>query len=156
MPEAVDLGAAIDCVIDENRIRINEQNTTIDSSVPSGMIVNGNRKQVAIVISNLLRNSLDAQKSIDDPRITIQAGRRGDTVILTFRDNGTGIDPDNIERIFDAFFSTKPDSGTGLGLSIVKRIVEIYGGKISVSSDVREGTEFHVEWTAAYKVADVR
>lgn len=61
------------------------------------------------------------------------------------RDNGTGISPDDIEKIFDPYFTTKQvGEGTGLGLAIVHGIVQNHGGDIKVESEVGQGTTFHV------------
>ena len=72
-----------------------------------------------------------------------------DCVKIEVRDNGSGIDAENMERIFDPFFSTKePGKGTGLGLSISARIIDSFGGRITVESARGEGTRFIV-WLPA-------
>ncbi|MDH4158501.1 MAG: HAMP domain-containing histidine kinase, partial [candidate division Zixibacteria bacterium] len=53
--------------------------------------------------------------------------------------------PKHITHIFDTFYSTKPGKGTGIGLAMVKKIVEMYGGRISVSSELNQGTTFEIE-----------
>ena len=71
--------------------------------------------------------------------------KMGTNVLLTIRDNGHGIDPVILERIYDPFFTTKkPGEGTGLGLSVVYGVVKSYGGMITVQSDVGKGTTFNV------------
>ena len=61
---------------------------------------------------------------------------------ISISDNGVGIKPESIKKIFSAFFSTKPETGTGLGLGMVKKLVSLYDGDISVESDVGVGTTF--------------
>ena len=70
-----------------------------------------------------------------------------DSVLGTVEDTGIGIPPDDMTRIFDGFYRAKNAKavepyGTGLGLSIVKRVVELYGGRLHVESEVGEGTVF--------------
>jgi two-component system sensor histidine kinase AtoS len=72
--------------------------------------------------------------------ITGRAGA-GSTAEVTISDNGEGVEPDDLERIFDPFFSTR-ESGTGLGLALVHRIVESHGGSITVRSRKEEGSTF--------------
>jgi signal transduction histidine kinase len=71
----------------------------------------------------------------------IDGGEEGHEVQIIFEDTGIGIPPENLPKIFNPFFSTRPD-GTGLGLSITKNIVEQNGGKIEVKSQVNVGTKF--------------
>jgi signal transduction histidine kinase len=59
-------------------------------------------------------------------------------------DNGVGIRRDDIDKIFESFYSTKPEAGTGLGLAVVKKIVEVNGGTIEVQSEWGAGSRFTV------------
>ena len=80
-----------------------------------------------------------------DDVFTLHELAPGTYLKLTVSDTGVGIDPGIMERIFDPFFTTKkPGEGTGLGLSVVYGIVKRCGGTITVKSEVRSGTEFHV------------
>ncbi len=70
-------------------------------------------------------------------------GGKAESVVVNITDSGEGIKPEDMESIFDPFFSTK-DGGTGLGLALVHRIVESHGGNIEVKSTLGEGTVFRV------------
>ena len=99
------------------------------------------------VFMNLLSNALDALEDVLDPEITITTKRQGsDWVTISIRDNGCGIVPENQEKIFESFFTTKPRGvGTGLGLALSHQIVvEKHGGQLTVESEVNQGTEFIV------------
>jgi signal transduction histidine kinase len=78
-----------------------------------------------------------------------------DQVLITLKDSGTGIDPAHMDRIFDAFFTTK-DRGMGMGLSICRSIVESHGGQLWASPHSPHGTIFHLKLpsAAANKVLD--
>ncbi len=81
-----------------------------------------------------------------EPVITVATKREGNSVIITVRDNGNGIPPQIVDKIFQPFFTTKPaGQGTGLGLSLAYDIVRAHGGEIRVQSNEGEGTEFIVE-----------
>jgi signal transduction histidine kinase len=88
---------------------------------------------------------VSAQK--DGGKIALGARREGKSVAITVADTGPGIPPELLERVFDPFFTTRPD-GTGLGLSIVHRIVEGHGGRIDVETSAG-GTTFTVSLPAA-------
>lgn len=80
------------------------------------------------------------------PTMNIKTEKMGDQIILTFKDNGTGIPQDVIEKIFNPFFTTKPtDQGTGLGLSLCNDIVRTHGGEMRVFSVEGEGTEMVID-----------
>jgi two-component system, NtrC family, sensor kinase len=100
------------------------------------------------VFMNLLSNAIDAlEVPKNDKRITITTEVQKDNwVVVKIADNGSGISPDDQEKIFDAFFTTKPPGlGRGLGLVISHQIiVEKHGGTISCNSEVGEGTEFAI------------
>ena len=81
-----------------------------------------------------------------EPAVTLSTRRNTDSMVVTIRDNGSGMPPDVIEKIFHPFFTTKPpDKGTGLGLSICNDIVREHGGTINVTSEDGEYTEMRIE-----------
>ena len=78
-------------------------------------------------------------------RIFVSAKTEGSEVVLAVRDEGTGIAPDDLQRIFEPFYTTKPvGKGTGLGMAIAHGIIEKYGGHITVESYPGEGTVFTI------------
>lgn len=84
------------------------------------------------VILNLATNAMDAmaEAATVDRKLTFRTTLHGDTKVeMSISDNGQGIPRERLDRIFEAFYTTKPN-GTGLGLSIARAIVETYGGKI--------------------------
>lgn len=100
------------------------------------------RGHLSEIFVNLLKNAREALG--DRGNLFIGAECRDDfSIEISVRDDGPGIPPDKIERIFEAFYSTK-EKGTGLGLAIVKHNVELYGGRIQVDSEVGIGTRFAV------------
>ena len=100
--------------------------------------------EIQQVLLNLVNNAIDA---IERPGGTVTVGTRaaGDDIVLEVRDTGKGIPEASRARIFDPFFTTKPvGQGTGLGLSICYGIVEKLGGRITVESEIDQGTTFTV------------
>jgi PAS domain S-box-containing protein len=103
--------------------------------------------QLSQVVLNLLVNAFQAIEASHRPNgcIDIRTQRLGDSFLLEIKDNGSGIEPENVQRVFDPFFTTKDvGEGTGLGLSISHHIVAAHGGRIDVQSKVGEGTCFRV------------
>jgi signal transduction histidine kinase len=97
-------------------------------------------------LTNLVLNALQVQPSGGRVELAARRAPAGE-VSIHVRDHGPGIDPADLERIFQPFFTRRPE-GTGLGLSIVQRIVAANGGRISVASDAR-GTEFSLYFAEA-------
>jgi nitrogen fixation/metabolism regulation signal transduction histidine kinase len=85
------------------------------------------------VLHNLFQNALDALTGVDNPRILVSTSLATGGVLLTVRDNGTGIAEGVMGRIFEPYVTTKP-KGTGLGLAIVKKIVDEHHGRILVEN----------------------
>jgi C4-dicarboxylate-specific signal transduction histidine kinase len=105
----------------------------------------GNRRQLHEVIVNLLHNAIEAMDITTDRNrvLRLKTERRSGDAVLTVEDSGPGIDPKNIESIFDAFFTTKPQ-GMGLGLAICRVIVNQHGGQLTASSNGKDGALFQV------------
>jgi C4-dicarboxylate-specific signal transduction histidine kinase len=100
--------------------------------------------QIEQVIVNLVRNGLDAVDGREDAVVTITTERSGTgEVRLTVADNGPGFAATDTEKIFEAFYTTKP-GGLGLGLPISRSIVQAHGGSLSVENGSEGGTRFHV------------
>ncbi len=102
------------------------------------------------VILNLVLNAMDAVKP-DKGMITIKTtyNANKNEVVLTVGDNGSGIDPDQIKEIFQAFNSSKGQGGTGLGLAVVKKIIDEHKGSVQVESKKGEGTMFIIHLPAS-------
>ena len=105
----------------------------------------GDKNQIEQVLLNFISNARDAMLESPQKVLTIQTGlnQRGNQVELRVSDTGVGMTPEEIEQIFNPFFTTKDaDKGTGLGLSISYRIVEAHQGRIKVKSQLNKGTTF--------------
>ena len=106
--------------------------------------VPADRVHLQQVLLNLMTNAVDAMKSVTDrPRILhIQTGlHMPGAVLVTIQDSGLGVDPKNLEHLFDPFYTTKPQ-GLGMGLSISRSIVEAHGGRLWVEPGGRSGATF--------------
>jgi signal transduction histidine kinase len=104
----------------------------------------GHKGQLQEVMINLLQNAIEAMNATNDRRsLRLSTERRGNSIFVEVKDSGPGIDRTKLNRVFDAFFTTKTQ-GTGLGLAICRMIVNRHGGKISASSDGEHGTLFQV------------
>ncbi len=90
-------------------------------------------------LMNILINAIQAEP--EGGNVSIYSGYEDEHIVLYIKDNGPGIEKENIERIFDPFFSTK-DRGTGLGLTIAAKIMQAHGGFIKVKSEPGKGSEF--------------
>ena len=96
-------------------------------------------KALALVFAAWL--ALPSTLSATEIQLSIQNG--GQQATVRVRDNGGGIAPERLDRVFNPFFTTKPN-GTGLGMAIARKVVEAHGGTIDVASTPGQGTEFAV------------
>ena len=103
----------------------------------------GDRVQLQQVIINLVINAIQAMTSVTDrPReLLVRSQRRADQVQVAVLDAGIGIDPQHVNRLFNAFFTTKP-SGMGMGLSICRSIIEAHGGRVLATNNPGPGATF--------------
>jgi len=131
--EAVDLNEATREVIALSSCDLQRSRVTLRSELADDLPpVAGDRVQLQQVILNLLRNASDAMRSVEDRtrRLVIRTQRdEDDCVRLTVRDAGVGFEPQTLERLFDAFYTTKSD-GMGIGLSVSRSIIEQHRGRL--------------------------
>ncbi len=148
MPERVNLNEIIRELVNNNELRLKENNVEVNTSGESYCLVRSNRRQLLLAFNNLLLNSIDAiaeKNERKDGKINIGMSANDGGCGISFQDNGCGIPPDYLDRIFEPFFSKKSESGgTGLGLAMAKRIIEMYGGTVLVKSEPKNGTTFNI------------
>lgn len=111
------------------------------------IVMDADSDEMEIILNNLLSNAV----KYNNPggKVYIDANIKGDSVVITVKDTGIGIEEEDIARLFEEFMrvkspQTKNISGSGLGLSIVKRIVKLYNGTISVESKPGDGSVFTI------------
>ena len=103
--------------------------------------------QLQQVLLNLITNAVEAMSSVDNRQrlLLVKSTHHGASdVLIMVQDSGPGIDPNDMDRIFDAFFTTKPH-GMGLGLSICRSIIDSHGGRLWASRRIPHGTVFYVQ-----------
>ncbi|MEZ4801660.1 MAG: ATP-binding protein [Gelidibacter sp.] len=107
------------------------------------IIAKFDRTQLIRVVTNLVKNAIQAIPEDQDPRIVVSVASDSKTVTIEVSDNGVGISHDNKSKVFEPKFTTKT-SGMGLGLAMVKNIMETYNGSITFTSEEGKGTTFKV------------
>ncbi|MEW6164222.1 MAG: ATP-binding protein [Pseudomonadota bacterium] len=108
---------------------------------PAGLEITGNRKALAGALTNLLENALQAVAGEAGGRIGLGVAATEDRLAFTVKDNGRGMPPDVVARLFEPFYTTRAE-GTGLGLAIARGVARAHGGGIDVDSAPGAGTEF--------------
>jgi signal transduction histidine kinase len=104
------------------------------------------KRHLSGVLVNLLQNAREAMNGRGEIEISAKYGGN-DSIRILIEDNGPGIAPNKIDKIFEAYFTTR-EKGTGLGLAIVKHNTEMYGGTVNVQSELGKGTQFALEFPA--------
>ena len=127
---------------------LDKDNITVKVQIDESLAVRANENQLLQVLFNLVINARQAMLGRRG-RLTIDANPTGSgQVVINIRDTGCGIEPENLDRIFEQFFSTKTDAdkpdrrGLGLGLAICRDIIEEHDGTITVASEPGQGTTF--------------
>ncbi|MBI5849218.1 MAG: PAS domain-containing protein [Nitrospirae bacterium] len=120
---------------------IESRGLTFHREIEQGVNVCGDSDLLKQVFLNILLNAI--QSTPEGMAITASCRNEGPSALVEIRDEGPGIEPENIEKIFDPFFSTK-EKGTGLGLAISAKIVQAHGGTIKVISSPGHGAAFRL------------
>jgi PAS domain S-box-containing protein len=143
--ESVNLNDAVLDVIALSIVELQKNRVMLRPELADNLpLVTGDRVQLQQVILNLLRNGSDAMSTVEDrPRqLVIRTERdEGDRVRLTVKDAGVGFDPQAVDRLFDAFYSTKGD-GMGIGLSVSRSIIESHHGRLWATLNDGPGATF--------------
>ena len=141
----VNMNEAIHEVVALTRSQVQKNGAAIRTDLSDEIpLVMGDRVQLQQVMVNLVVNAAEAMKDVQDrPRdILVRTLRESDRIRIEVRDAGIGVAPEQRERIFNPFHTTK-QGGMGMGLSICKTIVESHGGRLSVLSNEGPGSTFH-------------
>jgi two-component system sensor histidine kinase SenX3 len=131
-------------VIDRSRTAANAKNIELRVLGARGLVAYGSESQLVTAVANLVENAI--VYSFDDTRVDVIISN-GDSVQISVRDEGIGIEPRDLDRIFERFYRadrarSRSTGGTGLGLAIVKHIATNHGGRVEVTSTVGEGSTF--------------
>ncbi len=141
-PQVMDLAVRVQEAVPLLNRMLGEQ-VSLSVHAPEACPVLADPGQMEQVLVNLAVNARDAMPS--GGRLEVVCYPRDEAIVLDVTDEGTGMEPDVVERIFDPFFTTKPPGkGTGLGLSTVHGIVKSVGGEVAVESSPGRGTRFRV------------
>ena len=151
-PEVVDIDQVLSDAVDRRRVDAEQHQVTLTIAGASGTQVLGSARQLGVAVGNLVENGV----VYSDPgaRVVvaahIQAQSDDDYVEITVSDNGIGIPPAEVERIFERFYRvdyarSRANGGTGLGLSIVKHVAANHGGEVSVWSQPGQGSTFTIK-----------
>lgn len=144
--ERVPMGEIVDDALKSLGYAVEQSHARV--SVPAGMpAIMCDRVRMTEVLQNLIGNALKYAAPGRPPEVEIRCDRVTEGWLLSVRDNGVGIAPDEQEKVFDLFHrgaSTSAREGTGVGLAICKRVVENHGGRIWAKSTPGDGTTFHV------------
>ncbi|MBT4575809.1 MAG: response regulator [Candidatus Cloacimonetes bacterium] len=126
----------VEARVKQNKVKID---LSIDMDLPK---INLDAKWIEQTFLNLILNANDAMKG--GGVLKIKAALNNENINVTFEDNGQGIPSDEIEKIFDPFYTTK-DEGTGLGLSFIFQVITAHNGDVDVESRVGEGAKFTIK-----------
>lgn len=163
-PEVVDVDEVLTDAVERRRMDAERHRITLTVAGVAGTRVLGNARQLGVAVGNLVENAI----VYSDPgaRVVVaahvQARSDDDYIEITVSDNGIGIPPAELDRIFERFYRvdyarSRANGGTGLGLAIVKHIAAIHGGDVSVWSQVGQGSTFTIKIPAhLHQVAPVQ
>jgi PAS domain S-box-containing protein len=144
--EGLEINEAILEVIALTRGEVLQNSVSVRTQLAEGLpLIQADRVQLQQVILNLIVNAVEAMSDASEGARELLISTGGDAsngVLVSLRDSGPGLDPANLERLFDAFYTTK-SSGLGMGLSICHSIIEAHGGRIWAGANEPRGAAFH-------------
>jgi signal transduction histidine kinase len=140
----VNLASVVDSALTQLRGKLDAAKVAPVRNYITGPTIVADGEKLKQVFANVLDNAIDAFDGVpENRRIELFIENGGSNAVVRVRDNGCGIPPDKLDRIFNPFFTTK-EKGTGLGMAISRKIVEAHAGTMDVASEPGRGTEFVV------------
>ena len=148
----VDLADVARQVLETIQPEAGQRGVKMDLHVSGKVLVWADRSELEIIFNNLVSNAVKYNR--DEGRVDVTVESSGDHVAVHVKDTGIGMSPEDVGRLFREFVRIKNKKtrnilGSGLGLSIVRKLVDLYGGEISVESSPDEGTTFLITLPAA-------
>ena len=132
-------------MIELTRSEATKNSVSVQTELAEGLpLIRGDQVELQQVILNLIVNAIEAMSGMSEgPRELLIATVKSESgdVLVAVRDSGPGLEPIALERLFEAFYTTKPD-GLGLGLSICRSIIEAHGGRLWASANTPRGAVF--------------
>jgi C4-dicarboxylate-specific signal transduction histidine kinase len=143
--DPVDINETILEVIALTRSELLRNGVSLQTQLAEGMpLIQGDRIQLQQVILNFIVNAIEAMSGVSEGsrELLVSTEEDGsDGVLVAVRDSGPGLPPQSLERLFDAFYTTKP-GGMGMGLSICRSIIEAHGGRVWAGANAPKGAVF--------------
>lgn len=142
--QPMDVRQSVSMALSMMEPQLKRRQVRITRNVPrEPVMIMGDNVRLEQVLINLLRNAIDATKSVDDPQVDILL-TGGEQVVISVRDNGPGVE--DLDQLFEPFYTTKaPGDGVGLGLAISSGIVGDFGGRLTARNGTAGGAVFEVE-----------
>jgi nitrogen fixation/metabolism regulation signal transduction histidine kinase len=146
-PVQIDIRTLLEELTMLHRRDLNDRGIQLSISVyPEDLTLSADKNMIEQVLINLIRNAIQAFEDQDEKKIEIKVFvNEKSRAVISVKDNGTGIDPEAMEKIFIPFFTTKK-SGSGIGLSLSRQIMRVHQGTLTVKSTVGKGTEFFMRF----------
>jgi signal transduction histidine kinase len=144
--DLLEVNDAIREVIELTRSETSKNGVSVKVQLTDGLpLIRGDRVQLQQVVLNLIINAVEAMSGVNGARELLVSTGKADTgdVLVVVRDSGPGIAPAALERVFDAFYTTKV-TGLGMGLSICRSIIEAHGGRLWASGSEPRGAMFQL------------
>lgn len=142
--DIMDIELLLEEVLDSLNTLINSKKINLKYEIKDEEIyINGDYNRLKQVFINLIKNSIEALENINGAKIVVNYKINQKNIIISIKDNGVGMDEETLDKIYEAFYTTKK-CGTGLGVSLSKEIIDGHHGKIEYTSKLHQGTNVKI------------
>jgi len=136
--EPIDLAMLVSETLASFQMQADKAGVVVDADAEPGLVLEVDPERIRQVLENLIANAL--RYTPHGGTMSVRCATEGAHIVVSVRDTGAGIPPDELPYIFDRFYKSRDSHGTGLGLAIAKNLVGAHGGEISAQSSVGQGT----------------